>query len=528
MEAEIEKEPFFAAWTNQPVVVEGDTLATAHTDTPSVNLLLDRDNTGSVTKKITLSLAGCPVHNGSGTRRIDVKDANQMTRMSLNLAHGKRTAQSSRSTTPPAGRFFPSTPTSRPSPKGATRSISFASRSDQALSEGFEHYQEIALFKYLLSSDIEHFASFCPQKSTSSTWFLPSYTWLSADNKKKNDRNPAMKGSFVAGFRRAHARAALTVVKRAMAFTFIHTDHLGTARMVTDMDGKIVSTHDYNAYGEERTEELLEHNSHKFTGHERDIETGLDYMMARMYSSNVPRFLQTDPGYDYKMEDPMSWNLYSYCGNNPIMRVDPTGKWITPWEVMDYASYQMSSKQWVNSLNRAIDNPTLSNIGSAALDFVGAGLDGTALLLPGVPGGYGLGVKALTDADNAISGARALGNAAEISADAIHGHHLLPKQFVNIFSKAGLDIENFKLSIPKDLHTTKPNGVHTNLGGNWNKQWNEFFTPFMKKGTLPNKQEIMQQLKKMIDSNEALKSALEKDPQLKKLRLEELKLRCQQ
>ncbi|MCK7474247.1 MAG: RHS repeat-associated core domain-containing protein [Rhodopseudomonas palustris] len=150
-------------------------------------------------------------------------------------------------------------------------------------------------------------------------------------------------------FRRAHARATLTVVKRAMAFTFIHTDHLGTARMVTDMhptrasntmkkwpspgisfawlrrDGNVVSMHDFNAFGEERTEELLAQNSHKFTGHERDAETGLDYMMARMYSSNVPRFLQTDPGYDYNYADPMSWNLYSYVRNNPINGTDPTG-----------------------------------------------------------------------------------------------------------------------------------------------------------------------------------------------------------
>ncbi|MCK7474254.1 MAG: hypothetical protein MZV49_13435 [Rhodopseudomonas palustris] len=202
VEAEIEKEPFFAAWTNQPVVVEGDTLATAHTDTPSVNLLLDRDNTGSVMKEITLSLAGCPVYSGSGTRRIEVKDANQMTRMSLNLTHG---------------------------------------------SNGTIIEEQYATGGALLSFNADLTA--LPEGSYTLDISLPGAT-------------------------KAHARAALTVVKRAMAFTFIHTDHLGTARMVTDIDGNVVSMHDFNAFGEERTEELLAHNSHKFTGHERDIEDG--------------------------------------------------------------------------------------------------------------------------------------------------------------------------------------------------------------------------------------------------------------
>jgi len=63
----------------------------------------------------------------------------------------------------------------------------------------------------------------------------------------------------------------------------------------------------------------------KFTGHERDPETGLDYMLARYYTAGSGRFLQVDPGYDYKMGDPMSWNLYSYVRENPVMGTDPNG-----------------------------------------------------------------------------------------------------------------------------------------------------------------------------------------------------------
>ena len=87
----------------------------------------------------------------------------------------------------------------------------------------------------------------------------------------------------------------------------------------------MLSTHDYLAYGEELTDPEFQTNNMKFTGHERDPETGLDYMLARYYSSGGGRFLQVDPGYDYDPMDPMSFNLYSYVRGNPVMNVDPTG-----------------------------------------------------------------------------------------------------------------------------------------------------------------------------------------------------------
>jgi len=57
-----------------------------------------------------------------------------------------------------------------------------------------------------------------------------------------------------------------------------------------------------------------------FTGRRFDIETGLYYYRARYYNPHIGRFMQTDPvGYD----DGMNW--YAYCGNNPVVRSDPSG-----------------------------------------------------------------------------------------------------------------------------------------------------------------------------------------------------------
>jgi len=60
---------------------------------------------------------------------------------------------------------------------------------------------------------------------------------------------------------------------------------------------------------------------------ERDIETGLDYFLARYYSSTQGRFTSPDDFLnDTYVHDPASWNLYTYVRNNPLKLVDPTGE----------------------------------------------------------------------------------------------------------------------------------------------------------------------------------------------------------
>ena len=72
-------------------------------------------------------------------------------------------------------------------------------------------------------------------------------------------------------------------------------------------------------------------NHYKFTGKERDPETGVDYFFARYYSSALGRFLTPDwsatpvPVPYASLVDPQSLNLYSYVQNNPITGTDPDG-----------------------------------------------------------------------------------------------------------------------------------------------------------------------------------------------------------
>ena len=62
-------------------------------------------------------------------------------------------------------------------------------------------------------------------------------------------------------------------------------------------------------------------NPYMFTGRRYDPEINLYYYRARMYNPQIGRFMQTDPmGYS----DGINW--YAYCGNNPILTIDPSGK----------------------------------------------------------------------------------------------------------------------------------------------------------------------------------------------------------
>jgi RHS repeat-associated protein len=71
----------------------------------------------------------------------------------------------------------------------------------------------------------------------------------------------------------------------------------------------------------------------KFTQKERDNETGLDYFLARYYSSTQGRFTGVDPigATKYHLANPQLWNAYSYGLNNPLTIIDIDGRF--PWTI---------------------------------------------------------------------------------------------------------------------------------------------------------------------------------------------------
>jgi RHS repeat-associated protein len=112
---------------------------------------------------------------------------------------------------------------------------------------------------------------------------------------------------------------------------YYFSDHLKTASVITDSAGNIKSDSDYYPWGGELQFIANDSNHYKFTGKERDTETGLDYFGARYYSNGLGRFITPDwaakaAAVPYaEFADPQSLNLYTYVRNVPTTNGDSDG-----------------------------------------------------------------------------------------------------------------------------------------------------------------------------------------------------------
>lgn len=133
-------------------------------------------------------------------------------------------------------------------------------------------------------------------------------------------------------------------------------DALGSPRVITDSAGAIKARRDFLPFGEELYSGIGDRNTNqkfapngdtirqKFTGYQRDTETGLDFAQSRYYSPMQGRFTSPDEFkggpdelYDFEenasgnptfyadLTNPQSLNKYQYTYNNPYKYTDPSG-----------------------------------------------------------------------------------------------------------------------------------------------------------------------------------------------------------
>jgi RHS repeat-associated protein len=127
----------------------------------------------------------------------------------------------------------------------------------------------------------------------------------------------------------------------------------------------------------------------RFTGKERDSESGNDYFGARYYASTMGRWMSPDPSGLFFADpaNPQSMNLYAYVNNNPVNSIDTDrrltiilpGTW---WKGTDW-NYQMDlvkeatshfneqHQTWIDQWDpRGDNNKDRSNAASGLRDFV--------------------------------------------------------------------------------------------------------------------------------------------------------------
>ena len=169
---------------------------------------------------------------------------------------------------------------------------------------------------------------------------------------------------------------------------YYHSDHLGSASLITDYKGDEYQRIEYTPYGETWVEKTsntgLEYLPYRFTGKEIDEETGLYYYGARYLDSRYSRWISTDPALGEYIPgagkataseagslpgiggifNTVNLQLYHYAGNNPVKYTDPDGNFIVNTK-RDYTREFMQDYNltWPNS-NESISSTGCSLIAS--------------------------------------------------------------------------------------------------------------------------------------------------------------------
>ncbi|PKN59759.1 MAG: hypothetical protein CVU53_06580, partial [Deltaproteobacteria bacterium HGW-Deltaproteobacteria-11] len=142
-------------------------------------------------------------------------------------------------------------------------------------------------------------------------------------------------------------------------FYFYHNDRQGTPQRLTDINGQVVWSASYSAFGQAFVDpnSTIENNL-RFPGQYYDAETDLHYNLHRYYEPTTGRYLSTDPAGD-------GLNPYVYVSGNPLNAIDPLGL----FSVSDALKGISSGLGAVNGFLQQIDPLTLAK--SALAEIIG-------------------------------------------------------------------------------------------------------------------------------------------------------------
>ena len=143
----------------------------------------------------------------------------------------------------------------------------------------------------------------------------------------------------------------------------------GDVVRIVDGSRNVVASYSYDPWGKllSSSGTLANVNPLRYRGYYYDSETGFYYLQSRYYDPAIGRFINADSYASTDMVGLLSTNMFSYCENNPVMRVDPTGKF---WDILDCFMAALSWEEFVS-------NPSWTGFGWAVAD--------TISLLPGIP-----------------------------------------------------------------------------------------------------------------------------------------------
>ena len=106
------------------------------------------------------------------------------------------------------------------------------------------------------------------------------------------------------------------------------TNVQGDVTHLVAADGEVVAAYGYDAWGQivESAGTMAEVNPLRYRGYYADAESGFYYLQSRYYDSTIFRFINADVAILSGLDgSALSYHLFTYCFNNPIMASDAFG-----------------------------------------------------------------------------------------------------------------------------------------------------------------------------------------------------------
>ena len=126
-------------------------------------------------------------------------------------------------------------------------------------------------------------------------------------------------------------------------------NHLGSASLELDEQAQIISYEEYAPYGSSTYQAVRNQTEtakrYRYTGKERDEESGFNYHVARYCAAWLGRWIRCDP---IGLNDHL--NLYIYVRDNPLTMNDPSGKQGEPTKEVRIPN-KFTGKETVNELH---------------------------------------------------------------------------------------------------------------------------------------------------------------------------------
>ncbi len=175
---------------------------------------------------------------------------------------------------------------------------------------------------------------------------------------------------------------------------YFQKDHLGSTAAITKLSGSISVVHDENLgaylpFGGQRGETSITKTNYAFTDQERDPESGLYNYGARLYDPVVGMFITPD-SIVQNPYDPQTLNRYSYCRNNPLVYVDPSGHLfgIDDAVILTVAASMLKGAAYGAAISGAVAAATGGDIGQAMLSgAISGAIFGGIHCIPGMGDG---------------------------------------------------------------------------------------------------------------------------------------------